>query len=172
MTKSTKTAPEAAKAVRQQTGDAQEKARPRVKKERRNRSKKRKPEDIPGLIAAIDAGVLDQRLSAARDMLALRDNLATQPQPVVEALIRDALAIDGVIMARLATELVKPGNSLLDANGELHPLVVKYWPEVRNGILKSGKALLSIEDKGTPPSDSGDITSIILEAQHGGGDAA
>lgn len=143
---------------------------------KRNRSIKRRPEDVPGLIVALKEDTIDLRTREAQDVLALRDSLAKDPEPVVKGLIRDALAIDGVIMSRIAAELVKPGNVILDGKGELNQLIAKHWPDVRGGILKSGRALLAVEKEGQPPATGEpdtmtDITSLIVAAQHGGMEA-
>lgn len=156
-----KKAMKASESDRQQADDTPAKARPQVKKERRNRSKKRKPTDIPGLIAAIDADVLDQRVSAARDMLRFRDALASAPEPVCKALLRDALAVDALIMSRLSAELVKPDADILNEFGELHPLVKTYWPEVRGGIIKGTKALLAMEPKADKAKDEADAEAMF-----------
>lgn len=142
----------------------------RRKPPKRNRSVKRRPEDVPGIIVALREDTIDLRTREAQDVLALRDALAQNPEPVVQGLVRDALAIDGVIMARIAAELVKPGSSILNADGELHPLITKYWPDVRGGILKSGKALVSLERETAPATGKTnasaapglDISTIIL----------
>lgn len=153
---------------------AQPTARQKVKADRRNRSKKRRPADVPGLIAALNEGMLDQRTAAARDALALRDALARDPKLVATALVRDALALDGVIMSRISAELLRPDAVLVDEFGSAHELIRKQWPDIRGGILKGGKALLEMERGERPPATGADgtdgvqdITTIILgEASH------
>ena len=143
---------------------------------KRNRSIKRRPDTVPGLIVALREDTIDLRTREAQDVLALRDSLAKAPEPVVKGLIRDALAIDGVIMSRIAAELVKPGRTILDEKGELNQLITKHWPDVRGGILKSGRALLAVEKDGQPPATGNpdtatDITTLIIEAQREEGEA-
>ena len=145
--------------------------RHRVKADRRNRSKKRRPEDIPGLVAALNEGLLDQRTQAARDALTIRDALAREPRQVVVALVRDALALDAVIMSRISAELLRPDSNLIDAFGNPHEIIRRYWSDVRAGILKGSKALVELDER-TASTDTGgngepglDISTIILEAQ-------
>ena len=154
--------PKASKAPRQTADAPPAKARPKVKKERRNRSKKQRPADVPGLIAAISSNTLDQRTTAARDTLALRDTLAEHPEATVKALIRDALALDGVIMSRIAQEILRPDSVIVDDKGELNPLIIEHWPSIRNGVLKSGRELMRMEPQ-KPKPKSGDADDSAFD---------
>ena len=144
------------------------KPRQRVKKERRNRSKKRRPDDIPGLVVALNEGLLDQRTQAARDALVVRDALARDPRQVATALVRDALALDAVIMSRISAELLRPDSKLIDDEGNPHELIRKHWPDVRAGILRGSKTLVELDHQAPEypaPSDGAaplDISSIVL----------
>ena len=115
--------------------------------------------------------MLDQRVAAARDILFLRDALARDPKLVATALVRDALALDGVIMSRISAELLRPDSSLVDADGNPHELIRKHWPDIRAGILRGGKILVELAAAGqTPaPGDAGSneivVSTLILEAQ-------
>ncbi len=161
------------KAARQPQDGTPAKARPKVKKERRSRAKKR-PDDVPGLIVALREGDLDQRVQAARDALAVRDALAREPRQVAMALVRDALTFDAVVMSRLQTEILRPDLRIVDEAGELNPLISRHWPEIRNGILRGGKALVDLEAKGTPAPASAqgkpgqdsvmDLSALVLAA--------
>jgi hypothetical protein len=139
---------------------------------RRNASRKQRPTDVPGLIAALNDGALDQRHAAARDVLMVREALGSQPRPVAIAIVRQALALDAVVMQRIQAEVLKPDNSIVDANGNLHPLLVQHWPDVRAGIMRGAKSLMELDKKaaaaGTAAGgNSLDISSIILlEAQN------
>jgi hypothetical protein len=157
------------KAPEQPEGIASPESRIKMKAVRRNRSKKRRPDTVPGLIAALREDTIDLRTRTAQDVLSMRDSLARAPEPTVKALVRDALAVDGVIMARIAAELVRPDANILDEFGQLHPLITKFWPEIRAGVLKSGKALLDMEKGRTPATDDRqeeiDLTTLIVAAQ-------
>ena len=137
-----------------------------TKKRRRNLSKKRRPENVPGLIAALNEGTLDQRTQAAKDALTVRDALTTHPRQVATALVRDALALDTVIMQRISAELLRPGSKIVDDSGQVHELVRVNWPDVRAGILRGSKAL--VELAGRKASSAGDsylgedVATIIL----------
>jgi len=138
-----------------------------TKKRRRNLSKKRRPDDIPGLVVALNEGLLDQRTHAARDALAVRDALASDPRPVATALVRDALALDAVIMARISAELLRPDSKIVDESGQPHELIRLHWPDVRGGIIRGSKALVELAGrKASSAGDSGpgeDISTIILQ---------
>ena len=138
-------------------------------KRRRNRSKKQRPTDIASLIVALNDGALDQRHTAARDALAVRDALSKEPRQVATALVRDALALDAVIMSRISAELLRPDSNLIDAFGNPHELIRVHWPDIRAGILRGSKALVELVGRKAANTGDGetasDITSIILEAQ-------
>ena len=153
------------------TPQARQRSGAPASKPRRNRSKKQRPQDVAGIIAALNDGALDLRHTAARDALAVRDALKKEPRPVAAALVRDALALDAVVMARISAELLRPGSKIVDDAGNVHELISRYWPDVRAGILRGSKTLLDLErtaDKATAPGDGHgplDISAIILEAQ-------
>ena len=145
------------------------------RKKRRNTSKKQRPDTIPGIIAALNDGSLDQRTQAARDYMTIRSALEAAPLQVAKTIVREAMALDVLLYSRIKEEMLKRDDlrHLFDDSGQPNELMRKLWPDVRAGILRGSKALVDLDERAAPTAQSGadesgtlDISGIILEAQH------
>ena len=142
------------------------------KKPRPSESKKLRPQSSEGLALAIQQNRLDNRTRAAQDMVALRDAIASNPQEAAKGLVRDTLAANATIMTAVLRELTGPGVSIIGADGAIHPLIAKTWPDLQRATLSAARVLASLERDGTgqpattddKPSEI-DISTLILEAQ-------
>ena len=132
------------------------------------RSKKLRPQSAEALALAIQDNRLDTRTRAAQDIIAVRDVIARNPTEAAKGLVRDTLAANATIMTAVLRELTAPGVKLVDADGTIHPLIVKTWPELQRATISAARVLASMERQGgdspaTPDGDGPlDITGIIL----------
>ena len=140
------------------------------KRKYQNRSKKLRPQSAESLALAIQDNRLDNRTRAAQDMIALRDAIASNPQEAAKGLVRDTLAANATIMTAVLRELTAPGVKLVDADGAIHPLIVKTWPELQRATISAARVLAAMERHGgdTPGKDADetgtlDISAIILD---------
>lgn len=138
---------------------------------KRWKSKKLRPQSAEALTLAIQENRLDNRTRAAQDMVALRDAIVSNPQEAAKAIVRDSLAASATIMSAVLREITGPDASIVDEDGNVHPLIAKIWPDLHRSTLQAAKALAAMEREGnpTPPTPDGegakDIATIILEAQ-------
>jgi len=156
----------------QATGNLSESCTPSTKarKERpyRRYQRKQRPKDVPGIIAALNDGSINLRHPAAKDAITVRDALAAQPREVAAALVRGALALDAVIMQRIQAEVLRPDTTIVDADGNLHPLLVTHWPDIRGGIMRGSKTLAELDKRAASTANTGTgggIADIILASE-------
>ena len=162
--------------MNENTTTAPKKARkPRPKDEKQgsypSQRKKLRPQSADSLALAIQENRLDNRTRAAQDMVSLRDAIVSNPQEAAKAIVRDSLAASATIMSAVLREITGPDASIIDEDGNVHPLIAKIWPDLHRSTLQAAKALAAMEREGnpTPPDQDSegakDITAIILEAQ-------
>ena len=153
------------------------------KKRFRPRRFKDLPTDVDGLVSALDAGRLDNRARAARQIKALREAAEHAPAEVTKGLIADLLSVYGVVLAALTQATTRPGARLVDEEGNPHPLVTRHLPTAQRAIIQCGKALQRLETgkgsqnakaprtpKSKPENDgltATDVNAFILKLSEG-----
>ncbi len=147
----------------------------------RDRSVKDRPEpgDVGGLVEAVDAGRLDMRTRSGQKIAALRTAIAAAPVDVARGPARDVLAANAVIAQEIVRAITKPGFEVLDAQGEMNPVLAKYWDAAQGNVLKAAQTLLKLEqsnDRARGQTAAGeahngvsgpiDISALIIEASN------
>ncbi len=139
-----------------------------VQPPKRSRSIKDRPGTVEALELAIREDRLDLRTRESQQLVAIRDAITENPQMVARGAVRDLLAMNIVVSAAVARQLAKPGVSMVDAEGGVHPLVARHL-ELQKATLQAARALVAMEGRGgngqsgDAPEDSLDISSIIRE---------
>lgn len=114
-------------------------------KQKKSCSIKDRPKNVDELVSAIERGQLDNRTNAAKKIVAMRAAIAENPAEVAKGLARDVLAVNSVITASIVKEIAGPGFSVLDEQGQLHPLIARHWPQTQKDILTAAQTLLRFE---------------------------
>ena len=139
---------------------------------KRSRSVKDRPGTVEQLQLAIAEDRLDLRTRESQQLVAIRDAIVENPVAVSKGAVRDILAMNLTISAAIARQLTKPGASLIDADGNINPLVGKHL-EVQKATVAAARILAGMERQGSIPHGSTDdhgpldVSSIIRDLAEG-----
>ena len=104
-----------------------------------------RPSEYAGAITAIRKGNIDGRTTHSRRLLAMRKMLGDHSVPATLGLVKDTLAVNAAIVSCLLQEICKADFQLFDKQGNLNPILERYWPETQKAILSASQALLRLE---------------------------
>ena len=120
--------------------------------EKKSRSVKDRPKSADELVSAIEGARIDGRTAQAKRLQATRRMLAARPTETTLAIVKDTLAVNSVISAYMVQLLSRADFEVMDAAGNLNPILARHWPDTQKGILNAANALLRLEASLNPDS--------------------